>query len=257
MGMTSPPRRNLDRWARGARVYDEVVSPASTTESSHASMFTGLLPSQHGTDADQRWLAEEFETVAESLQSAGYRTYLWSANPHVSAAENFQQGFDRVEHPWDPDHRDAAKQILDRKVADDRSTELYRRIARGLVASVGDQGRGRARERFLGELARGLGPGSPMVRRAQLHGSASAAGTRARVSGARHVRRGRGGFLRDRPLLADDLGVFGGCARALPERASSDGGNVRRRDRGTRRALCAASGLARRNGAISTIPSSY
>ncbi|MFP6578376.1 MAG: sulfatase-like hydrolase/transferase, partial [Myxococcota bacterium] len=91
----------LDRWARGARVYRDVVSAASTTEPAHASMFTGLYPSQHGTDADHRWLSEDFDTLAERLSSAGYRTYLWSANPSISADENFHQGFDRVEHPWD------------------------------------------------------------------------------------------------------------------------------------------------------------
>lgn len=120
---------NLDRWALDARVYEDVVSAANTTEPSHASMFTGLLPSQHGTDADQRWLADDFETVAEALSGAGYRTYLWSANPHISAEENFQQGFDRVEHPWDATHRKAARQVVERKVAGDRSTELQSRLA--------------------------------------------------------------------------------------------------------------------------------
>lgn len=121
----------LDRWARDARVYENVVSAANTTESSHASMFTGLLPSQHGTDAAHRWLDDSFDTVAEGLQRAGYRTYLWSANPSVSVEENFQQGFDRVEHPWDDEFRVAARLIVERKVEGDRSSELHRRLARG------------------------------------------------------------------------------------------------------------------------------
>ena len=122
---------NLDLWARGARVFEDVVSAANTTESSHASMFTGLLPSQHRTDAAHRWLDDDFETVAEALEGSGYRTYLWSANPSVSAEENFQQGFDRVEHPWDEGFRESARRIVERKVANDRSSELHRRLARG------------------------------------------------------------------------------------------------------------------------------
>ena len=123
----------LEAWAKGARVFEDTVSPASTTESSHASMFTGQLPSQHGTDASNRWLADEWDTVAERLRRAGYRTFLWSANPHVSAGENFDQGFDRVAHPWDPMYRDQALKIVTRKVSGDRSSELSDRLQRARV----------------------------------------------------------------------------------------------------------------------------
>ncbi|MFP6562984.1 MAG: sulfatase-like hydrolase/transferase [Myxococcota bacterium] len=147
----------LDRWARGARVYRDVVSAASTTEPAHASMFTGLYPSQHGTDADHRWLSEDFDTLAERLSSAGYRTYLWSANPSISADENFHQGFDRVEHPWDEHYRTAARWVVERKVADDRSSELHRRLARG---SAGPWAIKAAGELVAGALERWLGDSS-------------------------------------------------------------------------------------------------
>ncbi|MFP8872951.1 MAG: sulfatase-like hydrolase/transferase, partial [Myxococcota bacterium] len=130
-GLATTPR--LANWARRARVFDDAVSSASTTESSHASMFTGLLPSQHGTDAENRWLAEEWETPAERLRGEGYRTFLWSANPHVSAGTNFDQGFDRVEHPWDPAHRRRALEIVTRKVEGDASSELSERLQRPRV----------------------------------------------------------------------------------------------------------------------------
>ena len=134
-GHSRPTTPQLDRWAAGARVFENALSAASTTEPSHASMFTGLLPSQHGTDASNRWLADEFETVAERLSAAGYRSYLWSANPHISADENFHQGFDREEHPWDDAHREAALQIIRDKVRGDPSTELGARIQRPQVRS--------------------------------------------------------------------------------------------------------------------------
>lgn len=120
----------LERWAAGARVFGNALSAANTTLSSHASMFTGLLPSQHGADASNRWLADELETVAERLGAVGYRSYLWSANPHISAEENFQQGFEREEHPWDDAHREAATRIVREKVRGDVSTELAARMQR-------------------------------------------------------------------------------------------------------------------------------
>ena len=129
--LSTTPR--LAAWAERARVFDDAVSAASTTESSHASMFTGKLPSQHGTDAANRWLADEWDTVAERLRNEGYRTFLWSANPHVSAGENFDQGFDRVEHPWDPAHRRQALEIVTRKVMGDASSELSERLERPRV----------------------------------------------------------------------------------------------------------------------------
>lgn len=134
-GHDKPTTPLLEEWAKGARVFENVLSAANTTEPSHASMFTGVLPSQHGADASNRWLADEFETVAERLQAAGYRTFLWSANPHISAVENFHQGFDREEHPWDDAHRDKALEIIRGKVLGDPSTELAARIERPEVGS--------------------------------------------------------------------------------------------------------------------------
>ena len=134
-GHDKPTTPHLEAWAKQARVFLNALSAANTTEPSHASMFTGMLPSQHGADASNRWLADEFETIGERLQAAGYHTYLWSANPHISAAENFHQGFDREEHPWDDSHREEALRIIRRKVLGDPSTELAARIARPQVGS--------------------------------------------------------------------------------------------------------------------------
>ena len=85
-------------------------------------MFTGKLPSEHGTRFGHRWLDDHHETIAEVLSQAGYRTYLWAANPHISEVENFTQGFQVEEHPWDPEVRERALQIVWNKVKDDSST---------------------------------------------------------------------------------------------------------------------------------------
>ena len=114
----------LEEWAKGARVFDNVVSTAGTTTPSHAGMFTGLLPTQHGTHNAQPWLEDGHVTLAERLKQAGYSTYLWAANPHIAKEQNFQQGFDHEAHPWDPKHREQAIEIVRAKMEGDRTSEI-------------------------------------------------------------------------------------------------------------------------------------
>ncbi|MEM7306911.1 MAG: sulfatase [Planctomycetota bacterium] len=121
----------LDAWAEGARVFENCVSTASSTVPSHASMFTGLLPTEHGMSNRHLWLEDEHRTVAEVFGAAGYRTFLWAQNPHVSKEENFQQGFDVERHPWDPDLQARTIGILRKKLAPSPGSELAERLASG------------------------------------------------------------------------------------------------------------------------------
>ena len=119
----------LDRWAKDAVVFDDVVSAAAYTVPSHASMFTGLLPSEHCAGGEAAVLAEGHHTLAELLRDAGYATFLYSENPHLAVRNHFAQGFDRVEHPWSEKHVDRAIEIAQSKVAGDTSSELADRLA--------------------------------------------------------------------------------------------------------------------------------
>jgi len=125
----------LDEWAQGARVYDNCISVGSTTVPSHASMFTGLLPTEHGTSNEKYVLSDKFETLAEELQAAGYGTYMFSANPFVSRWKQYAsltQGFDTVEHPWSKRYYDRAVRITLSKVKPyDRSNPIAERIRTG------------------------------------------------------------------------------------------------------------------------------
>jgi arylsulfatase A-like enzyme len=147
-GYARPTTPFLDAWAREARVFDDCVSPAPYTVASHGSLFTGLLPSEHGATNAHPFLDDRHATLAELLRSAGYQTYLFSANPHISRVENFHQGFDAVEHPWDEAYRDEALRIVAGKItADDVSTELSAKIRAGRPESGWDI-------KAAGELAR-------------------------------------------------------------------------------------------------------
>jgi arylsulfatase A-like enzyme len=137
-GHERPTTPELDRWAEGARVFDDCLSTAGYTLPSHGSMFTGLYPSEHCAHNDHVRLDDAYTTIAELLRSVGYRTYLYSANPHISSAGNFDQGFDLAEHPWSPRFRRRAIEIVAGKLADaDRSSELGRTFER----AARDEGR--------------------------------------------------------------------------------------------------------------------
>jgi arylsulfatase A-like enzyme len=85
----------LDAFARDhATLFEEVRATSSWTLPSHASMFTGLLPAEHGADHPRRRGAEtvpvavrpaqklgpDVTTLAEGLREKGYRTGAIVAN---------------------------------------------------------------------------------------------------------------------------------------------------------------------------------
>jgi arylsulfatase A-like enzyme len=85
---------------REGAVYERAYTPAPWTLPAHASLFTGLFPSSHGSDAGHLRLDDERLALAEALQSAGYRTVAYSENPWVGKDYNFDQGFDTFEEIW-------------------------------------------------------------------------------------------------------------------------------------------------------------
>ena len=85
----------VDRLAEAGLRYTRAYAQASWTVPSHATLFTGLLPSQHGVtyETDLR-LPDAHLTLAERLREAGYETAGLSENVFVSRQFNFAQGFD-------------------------------------------------------------------------------------------------------------------------------------------------------------------
>ena len=132
-GYGRPTTPFLEQLARDALVFDDCRSMASSTVPAHGSMFTGLMPSEHGADNHTRLLDPRFETIAELFRGAGYATYLYSANPNLQARTGFAQGFDVEQHPWDPERRGRALAILERKAEGDEASGLSRILARGDV----------------------------------------------------------------------------------------------------------------------------
>jgi arylsulfatase A-like enzyme len=82
----------LERFAEEARVYEQAVAPAPWTLPVHASLFTGLYPSEHGATQETPYL-EGATTLAESLAAAGYDTACYSSNAWITSYTNLTDGF--------------------------------------------------------------------------------------------------------------------------------------------------------------------
>ena len=92
-GKVSTP--NIDRLAQNG-VYDlEAVAACPLTTPSHATIFTGLLPSSHGVfDCTRYKLDDGFRTLAEMFRSAGYSTGAFVAGEPLKKRYGLDQGFD-------------------------------------------------------------------------------------------------------------------------------------------------------------------
>jgi arylsulfatase A-like enzyme len=80
--------------ATGLR-YTHAYAQAPWTLPSHATLFTGLLPSQHGAGWHQPRAPDTWVTLAERLRDAGYETVGTSENAWIHEAFNTTQGFER------------------------------------------------------------------------------------------------------------------------------------------------------------------
>ena len=66
-----------------------------------SSMFTGLLPHQHGATSQSRWLKNEIPSLPEKMKEAGYKSIQVSANIVTTEIFNVSKGFDEVYRTWD------------------------------------------------------------------------------------------------------------------------------------------------------------
>ena len=76
-------------------VFRNMRSNASWTRASCASIFTGLLPEEHGAARFHEMLSERWTTMPELLHDAGYQTAGFVTNwVQVGKSTGFAQGFD-------------------------------------------------------------------------------------------------------------------------------------------------------------------
>ncbi|MEZ4320868.1 MAG: sulfatase [Myxococcota bacterium] len=87
----------LDALARDGLRFTRARAASSWTLPSHASLFTGLDPAEHGAHAGHPRLDPGPRTLAEAFEDRGYRTLGLSANAWVSGGTGLDRGFDRFE----------------------------------------------------------------------------------------------------------------------------------------------------------------
>jgi len=110
-GYPKPVTPHLDSLAREGVMFEQATSTAPWTLPSHASIFTSLLPFNHGSTRETRPLRPSLSTLAERLRNAGYRTAAFTGGAYVSSGFGFGQGFEIYE-----DH-DEGKEQGGRKIA--------------------------------------------------------------------------------------------------------------------------------------------
>jgi len=85
----------MDALAASGLRYTHAYAQAPWTLPSHATLFTGLLPSQHGVGWQNLRAADDLTMLAERLRDAGYDTAGVSENLWISEAFNMVQGFEQ------------------------------------------------------------------------------------------------------------------------------------------------------------------
>jgi arylsulfatase A-like enzyme len=92
-GYDRPTTPGLEVFAEEATTFEQAVAPAPWTLPVHASLFTGLYPSQHGADQENPYL-DGVTTLAETLSAAGYATACYSSNAWITPYTQVTDGFD-------------------------------------------------------------------------------------------------------------------------------------------------------------------
>lgn len=84
----------LDGFAKDATVFEEAVANSPWTLPSHASIFTGRYPSEHGATQLTPFLEEKYPTLPKILREEGYSTACFTCNSWITPSTGLSQGFE-------------------------------------------------------------------------------------------------------------------------------------------------------------------
>ena len=98
---------DAEKRLEGFVLLDKCIAPSSWTLPSHASIFTGMYPSDHGAHETTKIKALDVDkiklrrrTFVSDLNSMGYKTFCISANPYVSPVYGFDEFGKFIEEPY-------------------------------------------------------------------------------------------------------------------------------------------------------------
>ncbi len=93
-GYARPTTPRLEALAREGTTFRRCFSPSPWTPPAHASLFTGLLPRNHGMrEGTGDRVNPGLPLLAETLRDAGYETVCAVANPQISDVTGLNAGF--------------------------------------------------------------------------------------------------------------------------------------------------------------------
>lgn len=120
---------NLDAFAAGALVFEDVWSQGAYTLPSHWSLMSGQFGSFHGVrDVRDVVVPERTGTLAAWLGGAGYETAAFTGAGYVTPEFGFDRGFDRfsmIDPVWNRESERAARFIA---ASPDLSREMAERV---------------------------------------------------------------------------------------------------------------------------------
>jgi len=85
---------------QNATQFTEARSAGCWTLPATASLFTGLMPHEHGATSQSRSIHDDIPTLAEKMKAAGYNTYQVTANIVTTDIFGLHRGFDEVRRIW-------------------------------------------------------------------------------------------------------------------------------------------------------------
>jgi len=94
-GYQRPTSPFLDRLASQGVLFEQAYATSPWTLPSHASLFTGLYPSQHGVMTEELALPGDLPTLAEALRERGFATAGFVSGIFVGPRFGLGRGFER------------------------------------------------------------------------------------------------------------------------------------------------------------------
>jgi len=103
----------LDRLSKSSCVYRRAIAPSTWTLPSCASIFTGLLPTEHKLNFANSKLKPQISTFAEVMRENGYKTVCFSGQPLINYENGLAKGFDELYNFYKPINLPFKKDVLD------------------------------------------------------------------------------------------------------------------------------------------------
>ncbi len=112
-----PTTPNLDALAGRGLLFSQAYSTVPTTLPAHASMMTGLYPSEHGIHENARVLDPGQPLLAANLRELGYATAAFVSGFPLAGRFGLARGFDHYDDDFGPAAERRAEETSDRALA--------------------------------------------------------------------------------------------------------------------------------------------